>query len=282
MKPRLFIGSSTEGLDFAYAMQLSLEQDAEITVWSQGIFEPTKYNLEALLSALDGFDFGTFVFTLDDLAVIRDSSQMIVRDNVILELGLFLGRLGRDRCFIVMPKSRGVWHLPTDLLGIYPLNFEPNRSDANLEAAMGPVCHKIRNMLRKLGSFKSASSSVLSPYTIGRSFDELPGNASIFQRAYRAFESTVKNMLNVDINENTAEVMQAARTDAENQTFQKDPLPEHVSLLKEEMDYRFNEMIKIVLQKPATPYTSDVIRVISIGRSNAFYKLDKALGLDDT
>ena len=42
-RPKAFIGSSSEALGIAYALQENLEADAEITVWTQGIFEPSKY-----------------------------------------------------------------------------------------------------------------------------------------------------------------------------------------------------------------------------------------------
>jgi len=38
-RPRIFVGSATESLDIAYAVQENLEHNAEITVWTQGIFE---------------------------------------------------------------------------------------------------------------------------------------------------------------------------------------------------------------------------------------------------
>jgi predicted nucleotide-binding protein len=51
IKPALFVGSSSESLDVAYAAQKNLEDVAEVVVWKQGIFELTKSYLESLLDA---------------------------------------------------------------------------------------------------------------------------------------------------------------------------------------------------------------------------------------
>lgn len=74
MKPALFIGSSSESVDIAYALQENLEHVAEVTVWTQGIFELAKYTLESLLETLDIADFGVFVFAPNDVSIIRGTS----------------------------------------------------------------------------------------------------------------------------------------------------------------------------------------------------------------
>lgn len=173
MKPSLFIGSSKESLDVAYAVQENLEHAAEVTVWTQGIFDLSKYTLDALIDALDVSDFGLFVFALDDISIIRGAEKASVRDNVIFELGLFIGRLGKERSYIFLPRgSEEVLHFPTDLLGLTPGLYDAARQDGNLRAALGPACSKLIKATAKLGKLSpptpvasEVSAPQLSPYS---------------------------------------------------------------------------------------------------------------------
>jgi hypothetical protein len=156
MNPKLFVASSVEGLDIAHAIQANLEHDADVTVWEQGVFGLSEYPMESLLRAIDETDFGAFVFSADDVIRMRKSEYKVVRHNVIFELGLFIGRLGRERNFIVQPGDEKRLQLPSDLLGLTPGRF-PHREDGNLEAALGPVCCKIREAMRRLGALGRSS-----------------------------------------------------------------------------------------------------------------------------
>ena len=117
-KPTLFVGSSRENVGIAYAIQENLDNDVDVTVWDQGIFEAGHFNLESLQTSLERSDFGVFVCAPDDLTRIRGEDHRTVRDNVVFELGLFVGRLGRERTFILMPRGVDDLHIPTDLFGL--------------------------------------------------------------------------------------------------------------------------------------------------------------------
>jgi hypothetical protein len=49
LKPRLFIGSSGEGIEVARSIQEHLHRDAECSVWDQGLFELNDVTLQRFL-----------------------------------------------------------------------------------------------------------------------------------------------------------------------------------------------------------------------------------------
>lgn len=146
-KPRVFIGSSVENLKIAYAIQENLDRETVPTVWTQGIFLPSKTTLESIVESLDNFDFGIFVFSPDDLTIIRDTTKQAVRDNVIFELGVFIGRLGRDRTYIISPRDLKDLRIPTDLLGITLADYDASREDKNWAAALRPACEQVKRAM---------------------------------------------------------------------------------------------------------------------------------------
>lgn len=80
---------------------------------------------------------------------VRSNKQSEI--NVLFELGLFIGQVGQNRCFIVVPEGAGDLRFPTDLLGVEPSNYETSRSDSNWQAATGPACTDICRELQTHG-----------------------------------------------------------------------------------------------------------------------------------
>lgn len=148
-KPRVFIASSAESLHIADAINVNLDHQTEPTVWKNG-FSLSQNTIDTLINISDSVDFAVFVFTPDDLITIRNQDKHITRDNVIFELGLFTGTLGKERCFIVKPREKEL-HLPSDLLGLTPADYNGDRSDGNIEAAINNPCTLIKNEINKLG-----------------------------------------------------------------------------------------------------------------------------------
>lgn len=153
MKPKVFIGSSTEGLKIAYAIQENLEHDALCKVWTQGIFQLSGNALDNLVDAVKECDFAILLFQTDDITKIRDRQMKTVRDNVIFEFGLFVGGLGKERVFYLVPKESGEIHLPTDLIGVTPGQYVPPEGDEDLLAAIGPFCNRVRRQIASIWSY---------------------------------------------------------------------------------------------------------------------------------
>jgi hypothetical protein len=159
-KPSLFVGSSSEGLEFARAVRAGLESDAEVTLWNEGVFPLGQTFVEALLNALPRFDFAVLVLTPDDFIVSRTLETLAPRDNVLFELGLFMGRLGRPRTFVLHQASTAL-KMPSDLAGLVTATYDWPRADRNYRAAVGVACDMVRQVIRDLGVIEAKTAHAI-------------------------------------------------------------------------------------------------------------------------
>lgn len=148
----VFVGSSTKGLDPARAIQKQLtDENIRVQLWNQGVFRLGYGTWESLLQALSRFDFAVLVMTPDDGIVVNETAENATRDNVLIELGLFTGRLGRDRTFLVSQRAKG-FRVPSDLLGIAFAEFSKPDDDTDWNTALGPACTDIRDAIKRAGN----------------------------------------------------------------------------------------------------------------------------------
>lgn len=150
MLPKVFIASSGESRQVAFDVQELLTNDAQCHVWVNS-FEPSKGTLETLTQWLSEADFGIFVFAADDEVSVKKKTVTMTRDNVLFEAGLFIGRLGLSRNFILRPRV-DTFTLPTDLLGITTLGYVDQVEDGDYRQTLAAPCNKIRRAIGQLGA----------------------------------------------------------------------------------------------------------------------------------
>jgi hypoxanthine phosphoribosyltransferase len=145
MRPRIFIGSSVESVGVAEEIQAKLSSVANPVVWTDDVFRLSEYTCEALFRQLDRADYAIFVLSFDDIVSKRGAIGKSPRDNVVFELGLFAGRLGLRRTFIVHPDIPEL-KLPSDLLGVTLAKYKV-QSDMTLSSSLGPACTRIKGII---------------------------------------------------------------------------------------------------------------------------------------
>ena len=148
--PVLFIGCSTESLDIGRSIQSALAyDDIEAKLWTDNIFAASSFAIESLGRELQKSDFAALVLSPDDIAISRQETVEAPRDNMIFELGLFMGALGRKRTFLVCPRDLDL-KIPTDLIGLTPMTYNPDPL-WNPAAAVASVSNEIRSIILRTG-----------------------------------------------------------------------------------------------------------------------------------
>lgn len=169
MKQRVFIGCSSEELGTAEIVKGLLETDFDVVIWNEKMWDKSVFKLNNnflndLLKAPYKFDFGILIGTPDDKVETRGEEKLQARDNILFELGLFIGRLGIDKVAFLVDKS--VKEM-SDLSGIFLAKYDKTN-----------LAEKVQDIKQM---FKNANSN---------KFNFFPSNTL----AYGYFENFVKQI----------------------------------------------------------------------------------------
>jgi hypothetical protein len=159
MKIRIFIGSSGEGIEIARKVKTFIEKsiNADCILWEKfGVFEYNKSTFEALLKGRLLYDYVILIATKDDLVRWRGIKVNAPRDNVIFELGLYLGALGEARTILLQEENV---KLPSDLNGITLPRFSIKKD--NLEKKLNELARHINDTV-KHNEFQILPSTALA------------------------------------------------------------------------------------------------------------------------
>ncbi|MCI1058775.1 TIR domain-containing protein [Stenotrophomonas maltophilia] len=149
-KVRVFVMSSVEALPVTRLLVQHFEHDPFLTVvWNHGVFRAANYTLDELERQLEQADFAIAVAHADDMVISRGDEWPVMRDNVVFELGMFIGFLGRRRAFLMEPREDKL-KLPSDLTGLttVPYRYTPG---ADARALIAPACEQIRARILEAG-----------------------------------------------------------------------------------------------------------------------------------
>jgi CRP/FNR family cyclic AMP-dependent transcriptional regulator len=141
---RVLIMSSVAGSGIARVIGRELENEQfTMVLLTDSIFKGSSkgssHTMEGLESILDQSDVA--------IAVAEPNERS--RDNLIFELGFFMGRLGRHRTFLVEPRGEDI-NLSPQLAGMNTIAYKCSHSES-LPNELAPACSKLRSAIRDLG-----------------------------------------------------------------------------------------------------------------------------------
>jgi predicted nucleotide-binding protein len=188
---RLFIGSSSTPRSLEVVeiikelLETAAEPPVEVVPWYEEFPPGSKTTIERLEEIAPEFDFALMVFGDDDeIRVDRKSDDTMTprddttgamglkapRDNVIFELGLFIGLIGRERCIVVHDEGMDL-KLPSDIKGIIFALYN-SKAAGNLRGALEIAVDKIRRTLGGRVLPKRPRPSEIKAWEAARQFSQ--------------------------------------------------------------------------------------------------------------
>jgi TIR domain/Predicted nucleotide-binding protein containing TIR-like domain len=163
MKPTVFVSSSTESRPLVKYLKEDLSSDATVITWADAPFSLAQPPLAQFSQSLSGADFVVFLVDLAAAARTRGATEVQPRDNIIFELGLFIGRLGPGRVLVVdITRDDDSFRLPTDLSGLTILRARGRRGLDNPRQLSKYVADEVRRRTQYVEPKPSTEQSTYS------------------------------------------------------------------------------------------------------------------------
>lgn len=148
--PRVFIISSTEQLPALRSLRTHLSgEDVHVYAWDSGTFAVSDYAISSIEDAIEASDFTVSIAGPDDQVAFRGAVTNAPRDNVSLEFGLSVGKIGRSRSILLVNTSQEV-RLPSDTAGLTTIRFKGG-SREELARTMPAAVDQIRDVIEREG-----------------------------------------------------------------------------------------------------------------------------------
>lgn len=208
---KIFIGSSREAIPVAEAVFFLLGRKHAPKLWTHHIFGLSDYAVDSLKDEAGSSDFAVLIAAPDDRLISRGIDYDAMRDNILFELGLFMGALGRKKTFLIIPADSKL-KIPSDLYGLTCATYRSNEVSDNLSdniSCLQQACLEIEHAIQKeqgtiapvkkddYESNLNANISTLFSEAVGfRDYDmvmELGGTVCQFLRK-RGFYSTLEKI----------------------------------------------------------------------------------------
>jgi len=149
-QPKIFVISSKEGIEVARELRKNLDgDDMQVHLWDHDTFMISDYPISSLEDAIERCDFTIAVAHADDVLITREETHKVPRDNVHFEYGISIGKLGRDRSFLLVQADTKV-KLASDLAGLTTLRYQGDEKD-KMKRTVAKACDVARERIEFIG-----------------------------------------------------------------------------------------------------------------------------------
>ena len=166
-KIRIFIGSSSEARNIVNKLSVILGREGfSVKIWNHETFHSNDNYFESIKREMILADYSIFVVNPDDEIVKRGERIYATRDNVLLEIGMFIGFMSIKKvfCLRIIDNRNGVAKeviLPSDLSGNEYLKVTLSNSDERFSQELRDICTTIKELILQLENMSNIRIGML-------------------------------------------------------------------------------------------------------------------------